>query len=99
MSTSGTMDARRNTPSNAVPNFSMEDKRVAVELWKAKVPLKRIREQLQDSKATSLPQLQQEIKFLWTLQMDDIQSLKNLVESMLRRLEAVILKEGNSTKY
>jgi len=99
MSTSGTMDARRNTPSNAVPNFSMEDKRVAVELWKAKVPLKRIREQLQDSKATSLPQLQQEIKFLWTLQMDDIQYLKNLVESMPRRLEAVILNEGNSTKY
>jgi hypothetical protein len=32
--------------SNAVSNFSMEDKRVAVELWKAKVPLKRIREQL-----------------------------------------------------
>ncbi len=71
-------------------------------LWssgKAKVPLKRIREELQDSKATSLPQLQQEIKFLWTLQMDDIQYLKNLVESMLRRLEAVILNEGNSTKY
>ena len=99
MSTSGTMEARRNNPSNAVPNFSMEDKRVAVELWKAKVPLKRIREQLQDSKATSLPQLQQEIKFLWTLQMDDIQYLKNLVESMPRRLEAVILNEGNSTKY
>ena len=93
------MDARRNTPSNAVPNFSMEDNRVAVELWKVKVPLKRIREQLQDSKATSLPQLQQEIKFLWTLQMDDIQYLKNLVESMPRRLEAVILNEGNSTKY
>ncbi len=99
MSTSGTMDARRNTPSNAVSNFSMEDKRVAVELWKAKVPLKRIREQLQDSKATSLPQLQQEIKFLWTLQMDDIQYLKKLVESMPRRLEAVVLNEGNSTKY
>ncbi len=40
------MDVRRNTPSNAVPNFSMEDKRVAAELWKDKVPLKRIREQL-----------------------------------------------------
>ena len=99
MSTSGTMEARRNTPSNAVPSFSMEDKRGAVELLKAKVPLKRIREQLQDSKATSLPQLQQEIKFLWTLQMDDIQYLKNLMESMPRRLEAVILNEGNSTKY
>jgi hypothetical protein len=46
-----------------------------------------------------LPQLQQEIKFLWTLQMDDIQYLMNLVESMPRRLEAVILNKGNSTKY
>jgi hypothetical protein len=57
------MEARRNPPSNAVPNFSMEDKRVAVEL-------------------------KQEIKELWTLHMDDIQYLNNLVESMLRRLEA-----------
>jgi hypothetical protein len=31
--------------------------------------------------------------------MDDILYLKNLVESMPRRLEAVILNEGNSTKY
>jgi hypothetical protein len=38
------MGVRRNTSSNAVPNFSMENKRVAVELWKAKVSLKRIRE-------------------------------------------------------
>ena len=53
---------------------------------------------LQDSKATSLPQLKQEIKELWTLKMDDIQYLKNIVESMPRRLE-VILNEGNATKY
>ncbi len=39
------MDARRNTPSNVVPNFSMEDKRVAVELWKVKVPLKQVLKQ------------------------------------------------------
>ena len=45
------MEARRNTPCNAVPNFSMEDKQVAVELWKAIVPLKRIREQLGMSEA------------------------------------------------
>ena len=54
---------------------------------------------LQDSKATTLPQLKQEIKELWTLKMDDIQYLKNIVESMPRRLEAVILNEGNATKY
>ena len=58
-----------------------------------------MKQQLQDSKATSLPQLQQEIKELWTLQMDNIQYLKNLAESMPRRLEAVIQNEGNSTKY
>jgi hypothetical protein len=46
------MDAERQPAHNSVPNFSMEDKRVAVELWKAKVPLKRIREQLKMSKAT-----------------------------------------------
>ncbi len=72
MSTSGTMDARRNTPSNAVPNFSMEDKRD----WPGNSPdlnpienvWNWMKNKLQDSKATSLPQLQQEIKFLWTLQ-------------------------------
>ena len=58
-----------------------------------------MKQQLQDSKATSLPQLQQEIKELWTLQMDNIQYLKNLAESMPRRLEEVIQNEGNSTKY
>ena len=58
-----------------------------------------MKQQLQDSKATSLPQLQQEIKELWTLQMDNIQYLKNLAESMPRRLEAIIQNEGNSTKY
>ncbi len=33
------------------------------------------------------------------MQVDDIQYLKNLVESLPRRLEAVILNKGNSTKY
>ncbi len=37
---------------NAVPNFSMEDKRMGVELWKAGVPLQKIREQLAMSEAT-----------------------------------------------
>ena len=40
------MDAERQPAPNVVPNFSMEDKRVAVELWKTMAPLKRIREQL-----------------------------------------------------
>ena len=44
------MEAQRQPAANSVPNFSMEDKRVAVELWKAKVPLKNIREQLNMSR-------------------------------------------------
>ena len=40
----------RQPAANSVPNFSMEDKRVAVALWKAKIPLKNIREQLNMSR-------------------------------------------------
>jgi hypothetical protein len=35
-----------------VHHFSSQTRRVAVELWKAKVPLKQIRDQLQMSKVT-----------------------------------------------
>ena len=58
-----------------------------------------MKSQLRDSKATSLPQLQREITELWVLRMDNIQYLKNLVESMPRRLQAVIDGNGNLTKY
>ena len=39
--------------------------------------------------------------WLWTLKMDDCQYLRmrNLVESMLRRLQAVLESSGNATKY
>ena len=74
------------------PNFSQDAKRAAVELWKAKVPLK-------NSKATSLTQLQEEIAELWVLRMENIEYLKNLVESMPRRLQAIIDGNGNLTKY
>ena len=76
----------------------MEDKRVAVELCKAWVSLKKIREQLKMSER-SLPALQREITELWTLQMDNIDYLKSLVKSMPRRLEAIIEIDGNATKY
>lgn len=58
-----------------------------------------MKSQLRDSKATSLPQLQREITELWVLRMDNIQYLKNLVELMPRRLQAVIDGNGNLTKY
>ena len=58
-----------------------------------------MKSQLRDSKATSLLQLQREITELWVLRMDNIQYLKNLVESMPRRLQAVIDGNGNLTKY
>ena len=55
--------------------------------------------QLRESKATSLKELQWEITELWLLKMDNIQDLKNLVESMPRRLEAIISNQRNPTKY
>ena len=58
-----------------------------------------MKQQLRDSTSTSLPALQREITELWTKKMDDIPYLKALVESMPRRLEDVIRRDGNTTKY
>ena len=58
-----------------------------------------MKQQLRDSTATSLPDLQKEITELWTMKMDDIPYLKALVESMPRRIEDVIRRDGNTTKY
>ena len=55
--------------------------------------------QLENCKATSIPLLKVEILRLWTLKMDDSQYLRNLVESMPRRLQAVLESSGNATKY
>ena len=55
--------------------------------------------QLENCQATSIPQLKLEIMRLWTLKMDDCQYLRNLVESMPRRLQAVLENSGNATKY
>jgi hypothetical protein len=61
---------------------------VAIALWKAKVPLKAIREQWIT-----------EIKRLWLIKMDDSDYLRKLVDSMPRRLKEVIVRQGASTKY
>ena len=58
-----------------------------------------MKHQLQDCKATSIPLLQLEITKLWTQRMDDIPYLKALVESMPRRLAAVVENASNTTKY
>ena len=55
--------------------------------------------QLENCTATSIPQLKVEIMRLWTLKKDDCQYLRNLVESMPRRLQAVLENSGNATKY
>ena len=55
--------------------------------------------QLQDCGATSIPELEREILRLWTLKMEDSAYLRTLVESMPRRLAAVLENGGNATKY
>ena len=69
-------------------NFTVEDKRVAIGLWKGGLPL-----------SNSLPALQLEITRLWVTRMENSDYLRSLVESMPRRLQEVISKAGNTTKY
>ena len=80
------------------PNFSVEDKRSPVELWKAKVPLAQIRAQLKMS-GSKLRCILKLAKANPSLPVMVNQYLKNLVKSMMRRLEAVIANQGNPTKY
>ena len=55
--------------------------------------------QLKEENCTSIPKLEQSIKRLWTERMSDSAYLKSLVESMPRRLEDVIERDGGMTKY
>jgi hypothetical protein len=55
--------------------------------------------QLRSSKAKNLKELQREVTELWVLKLDYSQYLRNLVKSMPRRLQDVIDREGNPTKY
>jgi orotate phosphoribosyltransferase-like protein len=79
-------------------HFSLEDKRVAIELRKAGISLKRIMEQLQISER-SLRSVLAHARKNPSVPVDDSAYLKALVESMPRRLEAVIQNGGNATKY
>ncbi len=58
-----------------------------------------MKDQLTDCNATSLPALQLEITRLWVTRMENSDYLRSLVESMPRRLQEVISKAGNTTKY
>ena len=58
-----------------------------------------MKDQLTDCNATSLPALQLEITRLWVTRMENNDYLRSLVESMPRRLQEVISKAGNTTKY
>ena len=80
---------------NVGKQFSNEDKKVAIALWKAKVPLKTIRAQCKMSEKEWI----QDIKRLWTIEMENSEFRKKLVDSMPRRLEEVIERQGASTKY
>ncbi len=58
-----------------------------------------MKHQLQDNQFTNIPDLENAIKILWIQRMEDSEYLKALVESMPRRLQAVIDADGNATKY
>jgi hypothetical protein len=62
-------------------------------LWKAKVPLKT--EQCKISEDQRI----KEIKRLWIIKMDNSKYLKKLMDSMPRRLQEGIARQGASTKY
>jgi hypothetical protein len=55
--------------------------------------------QLKSTSPTNLEQLKEEILKLWVIRMEDSAYLKNLVESMPRRLQEVIEWGGNITHY
>jgi hypothetical protein len=55
--------------------------------------------QLKSTSPTNLEQLKEEILKLWVIRMQDSAYLKNLVESMPRRLQEVIERGGNITHY
>ena len=58
-----------------------------------------MKRQLKEAPCTNLEQLKREILELWCQKMEDCEYLRNLVESMPRRLEEVIQREGAMTKY
>jgi hypothetical protein len=55
--------------------------------------------QLKSTSPTNLEQLKEEILKLWVIRMEDSTYLKNLVESMPRRLQEVKERGGNITHY
>ena len=89
--------------------FSSGTRRVAVELdWPGNSsdlnPIENawswMKKQLSEtSTATNMVDWKREVTELWVLRMSDSQYLRNLVESMPRRLEDVTSREGNHTKY
>ena len=58
-----------------------------------------IKRRLRDIPCTNMKQWREEITRLWVIKMADSQYLRNLVESMPRRLNEVIEREGATTKY
>ena len=83
--------------------WTKEEKRVALELWRVGTSQAYIRARLQMPERTlrrliaaDRPSL---LKVLWCDRMADSEYLRSLVESMPRRMAEVIEKGGNMTKY
>jgi hypothetical protein len=71
-----------------------DDKRAAIELWMAQVPLSRIRAQLKMSERTLGRILAIAIKMVWLDKTEPCDFLQKLVASMLKRMQVVINRGG-----
>ena len=81
--------------------WTKEEKRVALELWRVGTSQAHIRARLQMPKRTlrRLIAADRPSAAVWCDRMADSEYLRSLVESMPRRMAEVIEKGGNMTKY
>jgi hypothetical protein len=70
--------------------FKKNDKRGAIELWKAQVPLSKIRAQLKMSEST--------LRMILAFAFDPINPI-DPIASMPNRMQEVIDRDGGMTKY
>ena len=77
----------------------MRTKRSPLACGRPRCPCSWMKLQLKGSTCSTMDERIKEIKRLWIIKMDDCEYMKKLVDSLARRLEEVIERQGASTKY